>query len=186
QNERIGAERDRVGEVARGQRRPLRGRGRNLPLGGECGCQQEYRARPRAAASVLEPGAHPRDDARAGSAWLGLLARGPQLPATAPSRHRPPITDARRTMPDDRMHDDATAMIETRGLTRTFGKTTAVQDLDLHVRAGEIYGFLGPNGAGKTTTIRMFCGLLRPSRGSIRIAGIDLETDAPAARHLFG
>jgi ABC-2 type transport system ATP-binding protein len=77
-------------------------------------------------------------------------------------------------------------MIETTGLTRTFGKTTAVLDLDLQVRAGEIYGFLGPNGAGKTTTIRMFCGLLRPSRGSIRIAGIDLQADAPAARHLFG
>jgi ABC-2 type transport system ATP-binding protein len=77
-------------------------------------------------------------------------------------------------------------MIETRGLTRTFGGTDAVRDLDLHVRAGELFGFLGPNGAGKTTTIRMLCGLLRPSRGSIRIGGVDLRADAAAARRLIG
>ncbi|HEX5053725.1 MAG TPA: ABC transporter ATP-binding protein [Planctomycetota bacterium] len=77
-------------------------------------------------------------------------------------------------------------MIETRGLSRRFGATEAVHDLDLSVRAAEIYGFLGPNGAGKTTTIRMLCGLLRPSAGTIRIGGVDFATDPMAVRAMIG
>ena len=77
-------------------------------------------------------------------------------------------------------------MIETRGLSRHFGSTTAVDQLDLAVRGGEIYGFLGPNGAGKTTTIRMLCGLLRPTAGSIRIGGVDLAADPMAVRAMIG
>ena len=50
--------------------------------------------------------------------------------------------------------------VETRGLTRRFGKVVAVDHLDLQVRRGELYGFLGPNGAGKSTTLRMLCGIL--------------------------
>ena len=63
------------------------------------------------------------------------------------------------------------AVIETRGLTRRFGDTVAVRDLDLSIEAGTLYGFLGPNGAGKTTVIRMLVGLLRPSAGELRIDG---------------
>lgn len=67
-------------------------------------------------------------------------------------------------------------MIELRGLTKTYnrGQVKAVDNLDLAVRAGEIFGFLGPNGAGKTTTIKMMVGLLRPDRGGIKMAGYDL------------
>ena len=67
-------------------------------------------------------------------------------------------------------------MIELSGLTKTYnrGQVKAVDALDLSVRAGEVFGFLGPNGAGKTTTIKMMVGLLRPDRGSIRMAGYDL------------
>jgi ABC-2 type transport system ATP-binding protein len=61
------------------------------------------------------------------------------------------------------------------GLTKHFGPTVAVDDINLRVHQGEFFGFLGPNGAGKTTTIRMLCGLLRPTAGSIRIAGHDLR-----------
>jgi len=61
--------------------------------------------------------------------------------------------------------------IETRGLTRTFGSSTAVDGIDLRVPRGTIYGFLGPNGAGKTTTIRLLLGLLRPNSGSILLNG---------------
>jgi ABC-2 type transport system ATP-binding protein len=61
------------------------------------------------------------------------------------------------------------------------GQVKAVDDLTLSVRPGEIFGFLGPNGAGKTTTIKMLVGLLRPSRGSVRICGYDLAKEARSA-----
>ena len=59
----------------------------------------------------------------------------------------------------------------TRGLTKRYGKVTAVRELDLAVRSGEVYGFLGRNGAGKTTTIRMLLGLIRPTAGEVRVLG---------------
>jgi len=65
-------------------------------------------------------------------------------------------------------------IVETKQLTKTFGKETAVDRIDMKIRKGEIYGFLGPNGAGKTTTIRMLLGLMRPSAGSVHIFQKDL------------
>ncbi len=76
-------------------------------------------------------------------------------------------------------------MIETRDLARHFGRTVAVDGLDLDVRKGEVFGFLGPNGAGKTTTIQMLCGLLRPTRGTIVIGGVDWYSDPQAVRRAF-
>jgi ABC-2 type transport system ATP-binding protein len=61
--------------------------------------------------------------------------------------------------------------VETRGLTKHYGKTVAVKDLTLTVEPGEVYGFLGPNGAGKTTTLRMLLGLVRPTSGTLRVYG---------------
>jgi ABC-2 type transport system ATP-binding protein len=68
--------------------------------------------------------------------------------------------------------------VETRGLTRRFGPLTAVRELTLQIATGEVFGLLGPNGSGKTTTIRMLCGLLDPSAGTARVAGIEV-TEAP-------
>ena len=65
----------------------------------------------------------------------------------------------------------ASPLVETTGLTKRYGGITAVKDLDLLVRRGEVYGFLGPNGAGKTTTLKMLLGLIRPSGGSARVLG---------------
>ena len=62
-------------------------------------------------------------------------------------------------------------------LTKTFGGKTAVDDLSLHIAPGEIYGFIGHNGAGKTTTIKACCGILKPDRGSIKIAGKSVQDD---------
>ena len=63
-------------------------------------------------------------------------------------------------------------LVETRSLTKRYGqRITAVEDLDLTVRRGEVYGFLGPNGAGKTTTLRMLLGLIRPTSGDARVLG---------------
>ncbi|WP_216215219.1 ABC transporter ATP-binding protein [Amycolatopsis aidingensis] len=61
--------------------------------------------------------------------------------------------------------------VETTGLTKRYGDLVAVQDLNLTVRPGEVYGFLGPNGAGKSTTLRMLLGLIRPSAGTLAVLG---------------
>ena len=65
--------------------------------------------------------------------------------------------------------------IATTGLTKRFGNFTAVNDLSLNIRSGEIYGFLGLNGAGKTTTIRMLLGMIRPTIGSVSLFGIKVQ-----------
>ncbi|HTB22844.1 MAG TPA: ABC transporter ATP-binding protein [bacterium] len=77
-------------------------------------------------------------------------------------------------------------MIETQGLSRDFGAFSAVRSLDLNVPAACVYGFLGPNGAGKTTTIKMLTGLLKPSSGVIRLAGVDLAREPRRAKALTG
>jgi ABC-2 type transport system ATP-binding protein len=75
--------------------------------------------------------------------------------------------------------------IRTLGLTKQYGDTTALSDVDLTVSRGEIYGYLGPNGSGKTTTIRMLLGLHRPTSGTAEIFGIDATHDPVTAhRHL--
>jgi ABC-2 type transport system ATP-binding protein len=65
-----------------------------------------------------------------------------------------------------------TAMIQTKGLTKRFGNVMAVDDLDLEVPRGEVFGFLGPNGAGKSTTIRLLLGLIRPTAGEAWLGGV--------------
>ena len=76
--------------------------------------------------------------------------------------------------------------IEVRALTKRFGATLAVDDLDLTVAPGQVFGFLGPNGAGKTTTIRMLLDLHRPSSGAVRVLGLDGARDAVKVHALTG
>lgn len=71
-------------------------------------------------------------------------------------------------------------------LSKSYGKTLAVDNLNLQVESGEIVGFLGPNGAGKTTTLKMLIGLLKPDQGFINIAGHDLAIDPVGARSKIG
>ena len=77
-------------------------------------------------------------------------------------------------------------IITTRGLTKYYGRFTGVEDLNLSVRQGEIYGFLGPNGAGKTTTIRLLLGLLKPSSGNMRIMGRETARFQKEPANLIG
>lgn len=79
-------------------------------------------------------------------------------------------------------------MIETKGLTRCFGKTRVVDNLDLKINEGEVFGFLGPNGAGKTTTVRMLSCLIKPTGGTAFIDGLDInkEDDAMQIRKRIG
>lgn len=76
--------------------------------------------------------------------------------------------------------------IETRGLTRRFGKLTAVEGLNLSVPEGAIFGLIGPNGAGKTTTLRMLAGLLEPTNGDILIMGQPVGKDWGELRRRIG
>lgn len=73
-------------------------------------------------------------------------------------------------------------MIDIRSVTKRYGEKVAVADLTLQVPAGELFAFLGPNGAGKTTTIKMMCGLLFPSEGTVRIGGFDMREQGDDAR----
>ena len=73
-----------------------------------------------------------------------------------------------------------TGAVEVREARKTFGRSTALDGLDLHVGTGEVHGFLGPNGAGKTTTIRMLLGQMRPDSGHLRLLGGDPWKDAGA------
>jgi len=76
--------------------------------------------------------------------------------------------------------------IRTRGLTRQFGELVAVNDMDLEIPQGQIYGFLGPNGSGKTTAIRMLCGLLTPTAGDVSVLGLAIPQSAEALRVRIG
>src|SRR5256885_9281825 len=83
-----------------------------------------------------------------------------------------------------------TTMIGTHDLARTYktrgGTVEAVRGVDLHVQAGEIFGFLGPNGAGKTTTLRMLATLIQPSAGEATVAGADLRSEPQEVRRRIG
>jgi len=78
------------------------------------------------------------------------------------------------------------AVIETRGLTKRYGKLTAVDELDLTVEAGSVFGFVGPNGAGKTTTMRILATLLRPTAGEAWVAGHSVIKERRDVRRAIG
>src|SRR5256885_16989516 len=76
-------------------------------------------------------------------------------------------------------------MIQLDRVTKKYGQKTAVRELSLDIPQGELFAFLGPNGAGKTTTIKMMCGLLFPTAGTIRLGGFDLTREGEKARSLL-
>ncbi|MFK7738224.1 MAG: ABC transporter ATP-binding protein [Pirellulaceae bacterium] len=77
-------------------------------------------------------------------------------------------------------------VVHTENLTKRYGEFTALEDLSIHVKRGEILGFIGPNGAGKTTTIKILVGLSRATEGIARIAGVDCSDNAAKIKHLVG
>lgn len=76
--------------------------------------------------------------------------------------------------------------IEVKNLTKKFGHFTAVNNITFSLKKGEIFGFLGPNGAGKSTTIRILCGLLRPTSGSGKVGGYNIETQPEEIKKIIG
>ncbi len=83
------------------------------------------------------------------------------------------------------MNGEAIA-IEAHGLTRRFGNVVAVDGAELAIPRGRIFGFLGPNGSGKSTTIRLLCGLIKPTSGTIRVLGLEIPRQAESLRRLMG
>src|SRR5207248_1239353 len=76
--------------------------------------------------------------------------------------------------------------VEVRGLVKRYGDLVAVDDVDLTVEPGDVYGYLGPNGAGKTTSLRMMLGLIRPTAGSVRLFGRDPQMGVDALAGVAG
>ena len=113
--------------------------------------------------------------ARFEDGFMLLLRRiTPDRPAVAMTLERHPAADGDQVV------------VEVKDLVRHFGAFTAVDHVSFAVRRGEIFGLLGPNGAGKTTTFRMLCGLLPPTHGTLRVAGVDLHRARAAARQQLG
>ncbi len=77
-------------------------------------------------------------------------------------------------------------MIKLINLSKSYGKLVAVNNINLEIARGEVFGFLGPNGAGKTTTIKMLAGLLQPSGGSALIGGFNVQTEPLKAKFITG
>ena len=78
------------------------------------------------------------------------------------------------------------SIIETEKLTKRYGAQTAVNELDLQIWEGEVFGFLGPNGAGKTTTLLMFLGLTEPTSGKVNVCGFDPKRDPLRVKEKVG
>src|SRR5713226_6016473 len=76
-------------------------------------------------------------------------------------------------------------MIELNEVTKSFGTKIAVNKLSLRIEPGELFAFLGPNGAGKTTTIKLLCGLLFPTTGTVQVGGFDIQREGDQARQLI-
>ncbi|MGP1683300.1 MAG: ATP-binding cassette domain-containing protein, partial [Giesbergeria sp.] len=104
-----------------------------------------------------------------------------QAPSTLPSH-----AGRAQALPSPAQAANGGAVIEVDRLERRFGEFRAVKDVSFAVDRGEVFGLLGANGAGKTTTFRMLCGLLPPSAGSLRVAGVDLRHAPAAARARVG
>lgn len=77
-------------------------------------------------------------------------------------------------------------MIEITNLTKCYGKITAVSNVNLTIPNGQLFGFLGPNGAGKTTTIKTIVGLLKPTSGTVKVDGFDVQQQPIQAKHVVG
>jgi beta-exotoxin I transport system ATP-binding protein len=107
---------------------------------------------------------------------MARRGRGRTVAVMLTAERSEPATDNRRL----------TAAIELRGLTKRYGRSRGIDDVNLVVQQGEVFGFLGPNGAGKTTTIRTLLGLLRPTSGNALILGADAQRDGVLARSRTG
>src|SRR5690349_17066034 len=159
---------------------------RTPPSDGRRGMSRRTRRRPAPMARPVEASSRvPNDPAAAADADstnAGETTSRQPRPWEVAAPDRPETTGDERERPRTRRRvtvsqlladvpDDA--VIVTRRLSKQYGDFTAVENLDLTIRAGEVFGLLGPNGAGKTTTVLMLLGLTEPTRGVVRVVGLD-------------
>jgi ABC-2 type transport system ATP-binding protein len=119
---------------------------------------------------IEEPGDHPVRP------WE---VEGAPAPEDKPRRRRRTVAELLADVPED-------AVIVARRLTKKYGEFTAVESLDLTIHRGEVFGLLGPNGAGKTTTVLMLLGLTEPTRGVVRVLGLDPTREPLAVKRQVG
>ncbi len=105
-------------------------------------------------------------------------------PRSGGGQQKPSVSVSPTPAPPPAPRSDLAVVIT--NLTRQFGEFTAVDNISLTVKRGEIFGFLGPNGSGKTTTIRMLCGLLPPTSGTGTVAGFDIRTQQSLIKPRIG
>lgn len=147
---------------------------------------------PRGVRFQTQPSAHrPQNLTAELSPWGAVQSAAPSLEdaftllaATGSPLDQPLKSVAVTVAPAARRPADAG--VEVRGLTCRFGDFVAVDNVTLDVAPGEVFGFLGPNGAGKTTLIRALCGLVRPTEGSARVAGVEIPGDGMRLRGQIG
>src|SRR5262249_11349738 len=112
--------------------------------------------------------------------------RRPRRPHLGPAEGRGGApAGGRRARRPDGAQARLLQMIELHEVTKKYGPKTAVDRRSLRVEPGELFAFLGPNGAGKTTTIKLLCGLLFPTAGTVRVGGYDLQSEGDEARQLL-
>lgn len=130
------------------------------------------------------------DSSRSLQALPGARAVAPQLEdiftATAPAGSSVPVVAAPWAGTEPTSTASLATTVHARGVTCRFGDFTAVDDVHLDLRPGEVFGFLGPNGAGKTTLIRILCGLQRFQSGEVTVAGLRVPEDAKPLRRRIG
>ncbi len=138
-------------------------------------------------------GRHPSDDplaigaAEPGDAGRERTVRPWEVEAQAPTAEDRPRGRRRRRSVASLLADvPEDTVIATRRLTKEYGHFTAVDSLDLTIRAGEVFGLLGPNGAGKTTAVLMLLGLTEPTRGVVRVLGLDPTREPLAIKRQVG
>ncbi len=148
-------------------------------------------ARPRSGGRSLAPDAtppsrapHDPTDADVDVAGEGAGSVRPWDVESAPLEDKP--RRRRRTVAELLADVPEDAVIVTRRLTKKYGDFTAVESLDLTIRKGEVFGLLGPNGAGKTTTVLMLLGLTEPTRGVVRVLGLDPTREPLAVKRHVG
>jgi ABC-2 type transport system ATP-binding protein len=79
-----------------------------------------------------------------------------------------------------------TSAVELKSVVKSYGEILAVDNVDLNIKPGEIFGLLGPNGSGKSTTLKMLLGLVQPDYGSVNVLGLDVQKDAVAVKQKVG
>jgi ABC-2 type transport system ATP-binding protein len=167
---------------------------RTPPSDGRRGITRRTRPRPGMKARPVDAAVRAPNDPAADAAADTAVERpvrpweveAREHPETAGDQREQPRTKRRVTVsqlladvPDD-------AVIVARRLTKLYGDFPAVSNLDLTIRAGEVFGLLGPNGAGKTTTVLMLLGLTEPSRGVVRVVGMDPTREPLAVKRHVG